>query len=92
LHANGRQPLDPGRRRRSAPSQPSSSRRSWTNRAPFIDSITHAPPAPTSPHVPQRPRSPSASGGDAHSSTTSAAPDNRQTRPCGDSDPIQRAT
>jgi hypothetical protein len=60
-------------------SQPCSSSRSCTNRAPFIDSIT---PRTAGAHIAAlaaKPRRPSASGGDAHSSTISPADDNRQT-------------
>jgi hypothetical protein len=52
---------------------------SCTNRAPFIDSITPRTDGACIPARRARPRSPSASGGEAHSSTTSPASEIRQT-------------
>ena len=78
LQASGARPLTLAASAIST-SQPSSSSRSCTNRAPVIDSIT---PRTASPWLPTRrvsPRKPSASGGDANSSTISPPADSRQT-------------
>jgi hypothetical protein len=77
LHANGANPLTFVASAINT-SQPCSSRRSCTNRAPFIDSITPRTIGTRIAALAASPRSPSASGGEAHSSTISP-PEIRQT-------------
>ena len=78
LHASGASPLTFAASAIRT-SQPSSSRRSCTNRAPVIDSITARTGRSCRPTRRARPTSPSASGGDANSSTISPPADSRQT-------------